>query len=79
MVVYNVSIADIQNVVNMAKFMVYVPVNGSINKIVDAESEQDALDKYLDEREDLLNTDMFQLTDDLDTAYIVRINDKVKC
>lgn len=76
---YNVSIADIQNVVNMAKFMVYVPVNGSINKIVDAESEQDALDKYLDEREDLLNADMFQLTDDLDTAYIVRINDKVKC
>ena len=76
---YNVSIADIQNVVNMAKFMIYVPVNGSINKIVDAESEQDTLDKYLDEREDLLNTDIFQLTDDLDTAYIVRINDKVKC
>lgn len=76
---YNVLIVDIQNVAKMAKFMIYVPVNGVLTKTIDAESEEEALEMYLDEQDALLNQGPFQLTSDLDTAYLVKLNDKIKC
>ena len=59
--------------------MIYVPVNGILTKTIDAESEEEALEMYLDEQDELLNQGPFQLTSDLDTAYLVKLNDKIKC
>ena len=63
----------------MPKFMIYVPVNGILTKTIDAESEEAALNLYLNEQDLLLNQAPFQLVSDLDTAYLVKLNDKIKC
>lgn len=63
----------------MPKYLLHVPVNGYIEMVIEADSEEDALDNYIEQRENLLESEPFELIDDFDTAYVVKINDKLVC
>ena len=63
----------------MAKYLLTVPVYGTLNIIIDAENDQDVLSKYEKQKEDLLKWDNGLLTDDLSTAYVIEINKKKIC
>lgn len=47
-------IVDFPNVYNMAKYLLTVPVYGTLNIIIDAENDQDVLSKYEEQKEKLL-------------------------
>ena len=63
----------------MPKYTLHVPVYGSLDLVITAENKQEVLDKYLEERDDLLKFNDSRLQDDLDISYVVQINDKTQC
>ena len=63
----------------MAKYLLTIPVYGTLNIIIDAENDQDVLSKYEEQKEELLKWDNGLLTDDLSTAYVIEINKKKIC
>lgn len=75
----SVRIVDFLSVYNMAKYLLTIPVYGTLNIIIDAENDQDVLSKYEEQKEELLKWDNGLLTDDLSTAYVIEINKKKIC
>lgn len=63
----------------MAKYLLTIPVYGTLNITIDAENDQDVLSKYEEQKEELLKWDNGLLTDDLSTAYVIEINKKKIC
>lgn len=50
----SVRIVDFLSVYNMAKYLLTIPVYGTLNIIIDAENDQDVLSKYEEQKEELL-------------------------
>lgn len=63
----------------MPKYALHVPVYGSLDLVITAENEQEVLERYLEERDNLLKFNDGKLQDDLDISYVVQINDKTQC
>ena len=62
----------------MPKYTLHVPVYGSLDLVITAENEQEVLERYLEERDNLLKFNDGKLQDDLDISYVVQINDKTQ-
>ena len=79
--VKNIVIQDIVIVhyTRMPKYTLHVPVYGSLDLVITAENEQEVLERYLEERDNLLKFNDGKLQDDLDISYVVQINDKTQC
>lgn len=63
----------------MPKYILHVPVYGSLDLVITAENEQEVLERYLEERDNLLKFNDGKLQDDLDISYVVQINNKTQC
>lgn len=63
----------------MPKYTLHVPVYGSLDLVITAENEQEVLERYLEERDNLSKFNDGKLQDDLDISYVVQINDKTQC
>lgn len=63
----------------MPKYTFHIPVYGSLDLVITAENEQEVLEKYLEERDNLLKFNDGKLQDDLDISYVVQINNKTQC
>lgn len=79
--VKNIVIQDIVIVhyTRMPKYTLHVPVYGSLDLVITAENEQEVLERYLEERDNLLKFNDGKLQDDLDISYVVQINNKTQC
>jgi hypothetical protein len=63
----------------MPKYTLHVPVYGSLDVVIDANDEQEVLEKYLEQKSELLYFENGILQEDLDAAYIVQINSRKTC
>lgn len=77
--VKNIVIQDIVHYTRMPKYTLHVPVYGSLDLVITAENEQEVLERYLEERDNLLKFNDGKLQDDLDISYVVQINNKTQC
>ena len=79
--VKNIVIQDIVIIhyTRMPKYTLHVPVYGSLDLVITAENEQEVLERYLEERDNLLKFNDGKLQDDLDISYVVQINNKTQC
>lgn len=63
----------------MKKFMITVPVNGSLNIVIESKNEADAIDYYMEHKEEYLKSSNLFLDDDFENSFITELNQSIKC
>lgn len=63
----------------MKKFMITVPVNGSLNIVIESKNEADAIDYYMEHKEKYLKSSNLFLDDDFENSFITELNQSIKC
>lgn len=78
-VVLSVKTVDILNVFNMPKYLLHVPVFGSLDLTVEADSEEEVLEEYLKQKDELLQFHGQALADEMECSYVVKLREQTKC